>query len=94
MQVAHATLGAYKSAGHRQPEFVSSWEFQVQQAKLQYRSRHVNRPSHVAKRFRLSTYAVYDVGHTQAAVRSITVLAIGPWPVETKNKVAESLKLL
>jgi PTH2 family peptidyl-tRNA hydrolase len=95
-QCGHATLGAYKRAVKRTPSAVASWS-RWGQAKICVK---VNSEAELleiqqlADAIGVSSYVVQDAGRTQIEAGSLTVLAVGPAPVDQVNQITGHLKLL
>jgi PTH2 family peptidyl-tRNA hydrolase len=95
-QCGHATLGAYKRAVKRTPSAVASWS-RWGQAKICVK---VNSEAELLEIQQLAdaigvvSYVVQDAGRTQIEAGSLTVLAVGPAPVDQVNQITGHLKLL
>eukprot|EP00808_Paulinella_micropora_P012254 g17498.t1 len=95
-QCGHAAVGAYQACGRHRPKTLRAWELNGA-AKIAVKvadEEELTTLARSAEQLYLLTYIVHDAGRTQIAPNSKTVLAIGPGPVETVDKVAAHLKLL
>jgi PTH2 family peptidyl-tRNA hydrolase len=96
-QCGHASVGAYKRLMRTQHKpLVTMWE-RGGAAKIVVRckdQRELMELEDAAGLQRLPTFKVSDAGHTQVAAGSVTVLAIGPGPVDAIDAVTGRLKLL
>mmetsp|Transcript_14882 Transcript_14882/g.31959 ORF Transcript_14882/g.31959 Transcript_14882/m.31959 type:complete len:202 (+) Transcript_14882:140-745(+) len=95
-QCSHATVGTYKSILNGNKPLLSMWEKQGQ-PKIVLKCKDIvelNQISEEAGRRDLKTYMVSDAGHTQVTAGSVTVLAVGPGPVDVVDSVTGRLKLL
>uniref|UniRef100_A0A6B2LQR2 peptidyl-tRNA hydrolase n=1 Tax=Arcella intermedia TaxID=1963864 RepID=A0A6B2LQR2_9EUKA len=94
-QCCHATLGAYKKAVKNDSKAVQRWS-RGGQAKITVQVPNEEEMDNIAlqaKAANLITYTVADAGRTQVAPGSRTVLAIGPGPVASIDKITKHLKL-
>ncbi len=95
VQVAHASLGAYKSAVKKFPEKVKEWEREgekkiVLKAKLQ----EILEAKKWADSRGIPNFLVRDAGLTQLEPGTITALAIGPWEENELDSFFARFKLL
>ena len=95
-QCSHAALGCERSARSQAPDYLSAWmgtgeaivcvsaDSQAVLASLQS----------AASLAGLVTHTVADAGRTEVAPGTVTVLAIGPGPVELLDEMTGKLRLL
>jgi len=95
-QCGHAALGAYQDALRHSRALVLGWE-RGGQAKIALQVKSVAQVRELERQARLlkvPTHAVIDAGRTQIAAGSLTVLAVGPAPVDLIDRITGHLKLL
>ncbi|GFS46907.1 peptidyl-tRNA hydrolase 2, mitochondrial [Nephila pilipes] len=95
-QCSHASVMAYKNAVLYNPETARLWEAYAQ-AKVVLRTsseKSLIELYETAKKSGLPTSLVCDSGRTEVAPGSKTVIAVGPGPSNTINKITGHLKLL
>ena len=96
VQVAHASLGAYKRATQTRKKYIEDWERQGQK-KITLSIDTLDELKELHKKamsLKLSTFLVKDAGLTEIPSGTITVLGIGPAPEGEIDKVTGSLKTL
>ncbi|KAJ2942994.1 hypothetical protein O0L34_g15184 [Tuta absoluta] len=94
-QCSHAAVGAYKAA-HSQPTCLEHW-LSSGQPKIALRTDseiELMKIKEKARTLGIITSLIKDDGRTQIPRGSITVLGVGPAPVDDVNKVTGHLKLL
>jgi len=95
-QCGHATLACYKALVKKNPTLVQHWE-RTGQAKIALKATSEDQLLEleaIAKSLNLCARSILDMGLTQVAEGSRTVLGIGPAPVELINQVTGALRLL
>ncbi|KIM84549.1 hypothetical protein PILCRDRAFT_387219 [Piloderma croceum F 1598] len=95
-QCGHATLACYKALVKKNPKLVEHWE-RIGQAKIALKANSEDQLLEleaIAKSLNLCARSIEDMGLTQVAHGSRTVLGIGPAPVELINQVTGQLRLL
>jgi PTH2 family peptidyl-tRNA hydrolase len=94
-QCSHATLAAYKQARRKCPRWLKIWECNGQPKVTLKCDTEDELHSLLAKARSqgLVSAVIADAGRTQIAPGSKTVLAIGPAPAESIDKVTGKLKL-
>ena len=94
VEVAHASLEAYKKAVEKDPETVRKWEDEgAKKVVLRASLKEILEFKEWADRKGLPNALVKDAGRTQVPPGSITALAIGP-AREDELQETERLKLL
>eukprot|EP00899_Mesostigma_viride_P027949 jgi/Mesvir1/8339/Mv12600-RA.1 len=94
-QCCHAAVGVFEKMQQR-PQLLRRWQ-QCGQAKVVVKcdtEAELLQLHEEARSLLLPTYVVQDAGRTQIAAGSLTVLAIGPAPVDVLNTVTSHLKLM
>ncbi|KJE89011.1 hypothetical protein CAOG_00571 [Capsaspora owczarzaki ATCC 30864] len=94
-QCCHAAIAALELATHHAPRVVRAWSRQAH-AKVVLKTPDEASLFELQRKARqagLVSYIVRDAGRTQIAAGSRTVLAVGPGPVATIDKVTGGLKL-
>jgi len=92
----HAVMGANQDACEEAPEAVEVWQ-RLGQAKICVKIKGEEEMLSLEEECRAAgmvTHVVCDAGHTQIAAGSMTVLAIGPAPVDVIEPLTAHLKLL
>eukprot|EP00834_Sanchytrium_tribonematis_P004495 NODE_224_length_12322_cov_0.795549.p12 type:complete len:151 gc:universal NODE_224_length_12322_cov_0.795549:6757-7209(+) len=95
-QCCHACLEAYESSCSKYPKLVNAWKSEGQ-AKVALKcesQQELMELYNTARRNGLVAEYIRDAGRTQIMAGSVTVLAIGPAPVEEIDKITGHLKLL
>eukprot|EP01134_Creolimax_fragrantissima_P007584 CFRG7584T1 len=95
-QCAHAAVKGYKSTLKRNPALLRQW-LDNGQPKVVVKCDDEEIFYAVAEHARalgLGAHMIADAGRTQIASGSVTVVGVGPGPVELVNKVTGHLKLL
>jgi PTH2 family peptidyl-tRNA hydrolase len=97
-QVAHASLGAYRTAKskRRYKNIVGFWEG-VNEKKVVLKVGSLRRLKSLhdkAKRMRLPAVLIRDAGHTQVKPGTITCIGIGPAEEKRIDEITKDLKLL
>lgn len=95
-QCSHAALGCERAARARAPEYLAQWiatgeaivcvSAESQTALISLRE--------AATSASLVTHTVSDAGRTEVSPGTVTVLAIGPGPVQLVDTITRHLKLL
>ncbi len=95
VQCAHAAVACYKNALRDAPGSVMQWEAWGQmKVALKVDSEDALRQVHAAACAQgLVTAVIRDVGRTQVDADTVTVLGVGPGPVNVVDQVAGHLKL-
>jgi PTH2 family peptidyl-tRNA hydrolase len=94
-QVAHASLGAYRQAERKRPEWIRDWVLTGEKKvvlKVENEKELINLYNIVKKKF--PCYLVRDAGRTQTEPGTITCLGIGPVPEEEIDEITGHLKLV
>ncbi|KAF9459478.1 peptidyl-tRNA hydrolase PTH2-domain-containing protein [Collybia nuda] len=95
-QCGHATLACYKALAKKNLKLVQHWEH-TGQAKIALRATSEDQLIEleaIAKSLNLCARSIQDLGRTQVAEGSRTVLGIGPAPINLINEVTGKLRLL
>ncbi len=95
-QVGHAVLNCYKEALYLNNNYVKNWE-NSGSAKivLQVNSlKELNEIKELAKLNKLPYAMIADAGRTEVEPGTVTVISIGPGPVDEVDKVTGRLELL
>lgn len=95
-QCSHAALAAYKEARRSAPEWLEQW-LEAGQAKVVVKTEDQSslyRVQQQAQQAGVVTAVIQDAGRTQIAPGSVTVLGVGPAPVDVLDTVTGHLKLL
>ncbi len=94
-QCAHAAVACYKRALRDVPTNVQQWEALGQtKVALKVDGEEALRQVHSAARAQgLVTAVIRDAGRTQVEADTVTVLGVGPGPVDVVDQVAGHLKL-
>ena len=95
-QCGHAAVGGSSKAYKHTPTFWHNWsEFGVTKIACWVENEEdMNNLEKEAKESGLVTYKVRDAGYTEVPPNSITVLSVGPAPIEFIDKVTKRLKLI
>lgn len=95
-QVGHAVLNCYKEALLTKSSYVKNWESSgTAKIVLQINSlKELNEIKELAKINKLPFAMIADAGRTEVEPGTITVIAIGPGPVDEVDKVTGKLELL
>lgn len=96
-QVGHGVLEAYKLASKTHTSYVQNWEFSSGTAKIVLQAnslKELNSLKQLAISNNLPYAEIADAGRTEVEPGSITVLAVGPGPVDLIDKVTGKLELL
>ncbi|MEN2500148.1 MAG: Peptidyl-tRNA hydrolase protein 2, mitochondrial [Marteilia pararefringens] len=95
-QCSHATLKCYQKSVKQCPELVADWEM-FGQAKIVAKCDSLEKLKEIeqrAKKAGLVTGLITDAGRTQVEPNTVTVLGIGPAPVDCFQGVTSDLLLL
>lgn len=95
-QVAHAAIGAVRSAQEKESEYLSPWlDGSAVKVVLKEDSEvALDTFAKQAENMGLTTFRMIDEGRTQVPEDSFTVLAIGPAPAEKIDVIVGHLKLM
>ncbi|KIJ45743.1 hypothetical protein M422DRAFT_59851 [Sphaerobolus stellatus SS14] len=92
----HATLSCYKALSKANPNLIRHWEI-TGQAKIALKcptEAQLLELQAKAQSLNLCARAIRDAGHTEVDSGTVTVLGIGPGPVDLINQVTGKLRLL
>ncbi|KAL7646537.1 UNVERIFIED_CONTAM: hypothetical protein RMT77_001788 [Armadillidium vulgare] len=94
-QCCHATLKAYKKMKSTHPSLLRAWE-RCGQPKVVVKAEsaeEILEIGSIAESVDLCTSLIQDAGRTQVAPGSLTVLGIGPGPIDLIDRITGHLKL-